>query len=215
MAAAMDILSADGFRLYVYLCLNAERQAGRLAWEPDEVTRVFRCPSQHVGAAMEELCRQQVCTREENSDGATVEIGDRFWPYEKTAAREDRPDQTSYVEQVRQMMLRPACVRASFSAADERLAVNFYRRGITLEQIQRAIWLGCARKYIALLNRQTPILITSLYYFSATVNEVIETGVGDGYWSHVRHKAEQLERRWVVSRSHNPSSERDEMMETK
>ena len=44
--------------------------------------------------------------------------------------------------QVRQMLLRPACVRASFSAADERLAAGLHRRGVTLTQLERAIWLG-------------------------------------------------------------------------
>ena len=119
-----------------------------------------------------------------------------------------------YVQQVRQMLLRPACVRATFSAADKRRAVNFYRRGVSLEQIQRAIWLGCARKYVALLNSQTPLLITSLHYFSAIVHEVGETAVGDGYWSHVRRRAEQLERRWI-ERPDPRASEENEMMETK
>jgi len=87
-------------------------------------------------------------------------------------------DQTNYVQQVRQVLLRPACVRASFSAADERLAVIFYRRGVTIEQLQRAIWLGCARKYVALLKGSTPLLVTSLHYFASIVEEVAATAVG-------------------------------------
>jgi hypothetical protein len=90
-----------------------------------------------------------------------------------------------------------ACVRVNFSAADERLARNFHARGVPLAQIARAIRLDCVRKYVALLNDQTPMLITSLHYFSLIVEEVAETDVGDGYWSPVWHKAEQLERRWV------------------
>jgi hypothetical protein len=69
---------------------------------------------------------------------------------------ESKTDQASYIEQVRQILLRPACVRASFSAADQRLATNFYRRGVTFNQLERAIWLGFARKYTALLNGPNP-----------------------------------------------------------
>jgi beta-lactamase class A len=60
--------------------------------------------------------------------------------------------------------LVPACVRVHFSTADERLAAIFYRRGVTLMHLQRAIWLGRAREYVALLNgtEHTPMLVTSL-----------------------------------------------------
>ena len=88
-----------------------------------------------------------------------------------------------------------ACVRVSCRAAEERLARNFHARGVPLARIERAVWLGCVRKYVALLNGQTPMLITSLPYFSSIVEEVGETEIGDGYRSHVRHQAEQLERR--------------------
>ena len=113
------------------------------------------------------------------------------------------------------MLLRPACVRASFSAADQRLATNFYRRGVTLNQLERAIWLGCARKYIALLNNQSPTLITSLHYFTGLVEEVSATSVADAYWLHVQRKVEQLERRWIANRSATTPAQKNEMMETK
>jgi hypothetical protein len=46
--------------------------------------------------------------------------------------------------------MAPACVEASFSAADEKLALGMHRRGVSQEQIKRAILLGCARKYVAI-----------------------------------------------------------------
>ncbi len=107
----------------------------------------------------------------------------------------------SYLERVRQILLHPACVRAGFSVADQRLAARFCERGITLTQLQRAIWLGGARKYIALLNGQTPMLITSLHYFAGLMDEVAEAQVAETYWQHVQRKVEQLERRWMAYRS--------------
>jgi len=208
---ALEILSAEAFRLYLYLCLYAERQTGRGVWNPEAAAHQFHCGSEEARIAMAELCQRQVCVL---ADAAAVEITDRFWPYEKAVRAEPGPDLASYLEQARHMLLRPACVRARFSAADERLAANFHRRGITLTQLQRAIWLGCARKYIALLNGQIPMLITSLHYFTGLVDEVMATQVGDSYWLHVQRKTEQLERRWVAHRS-RILGEPDEMMETK
>lgn len=209
VAAALEVLSGDAFKLYVYLCLNAERHTGQIVGQPDDAAHLLPGAEQRQGA-WEELFRQRICVRRE----AVVEICDPFWPYEKTSASPTGQDPASYVEQVRQMIVRRACVRVSFSAADEWLARNFQARGVPLAHIERAVWLGCVRKYVALLNGQTLMLITSLHYFSAIVEEVAQTEVGDGYWIHVRHKAEQLERRWIGDRK-VPNSEPDEMMETK
>ena len=60
------------------------------------------------------------------------------------------------MQKVRELFLAPACVQASFSAADEKLALGLYRRGVSMEQITRAILLGCARKYVAMLNAGVP-----------------------------------------------------------
>lgn len=43
-----------------------------------------------------------------------------------------------------------ACVSAGFSAADEKLAAEWYRAGLSLDQVQRAILLGCTRQYVVL-----------------------------------------------------------------
>jgi hypothetical protein len=131
---ALEVLSADAFRLYIYFCLHAERRTGRVVWESEKLARWLHCDQEQLRYAMAELCQQQVCMV---ASTAEVEIQDRFWPYEKAAAA--APDGDSYVEQARQMLLRPACVRASFSAADKRLAAHFHKRGIPLIQLQRAI----------------------------------------------------------------------------
>ena len=180
------------------LCLYAERQTGRTAWNTDAAAALFRCGSEDVQAALVELYQQQVCTPVGVS---TVEIGERFWSYEKPPVADGGADRASYVQQVRRMFLRPACVRASFSAADERLSADFHRRGIPLCQLQRAICLGCARKYLTLLNGQSSMRITSVHYFTGAVDEVAATTVGDSYWLHVQWKAEQLERGWIASRT--------------
>jgi hypothetical protein len=60
-----------------------------------------------------------------------------------------------FARQTREAFLKPACVRSAFTAAEEKLAPNLFQRGVSLEQLRRAIWLGCARKSVAMLNGQT------------------------------------------------------------
>ena len=205
MAVALALLPDAAFKLYVFLCLNVNRHSARMVWEPMELAKLLQRDRASVTDALEELCRREVCIRHPDADGRialdrlSVEICDRFWPYEKPPVEEYGIDQNRYVQRVRQMLSGTACVRVNFSAADERLAAILYRRGITLVHLQRAIWLGCARKYAALLNgsEHTPMLVTSLNYFSALVNEVAETSVGEDYWKHMQHKVTQLERMWL------------------
>ncbi len=216
VAAALELLSDAAFKLYLYLCLNADRHTGQMVCQSAELARVLHRGPEKVIASLEELRRRQVCTVEDGSDRLMVEIRDRFWPYERLPAPELVLDQRSYVEQARQMLLRPACVQTSFSTADEKLAVSLYRRGVMLAQLEQAIWLGCARKYIALLNGQTPMLVTSLHYFSAIVDEVVASTVDGSYWTHLRRRAEQLERSWIETRGNAslPTPD-DKMKETK
>jgi hypothetical protein len=218
VATALPLLSDAAFKLYVFLCLNVDRHSARMAWEPMELAKLLQRDRQSVTDALEELCRRQVCIRHPDAAGRiapdrlSVEICDRFWPYEKPPVEEFGIDQNSYVQQVRQMLLRPACVRATFSGADERLAAILYRRGVTLVHLQRAIWLGCARKYVALLNgsEKAPMLVTSLNYFSGLVEEVPELAVGEDYWKHMQNKVTQLERMWS-----NRTLARNPVQETK
>jgi hypothetical protein len=215
VAAALEILSDAAFKLYLWLCLHADRHTGRIAWDQTELVDVLQRGAESAIALLDELCHRQVCVRREGRDQVVVEICDRFWPYEKTSGVEPGVDQTSYLQQARQMLLRPACVRAGFSAADERLAATLYRRGVTLLQLQRAIWLGCARKYTALLKGSTPLLVTSLHYFTTIVDEVAATDAGDDYWRYVQSKAAQLERRWIEVHGPGHARSENEMMETK
>ena len=71
-----------------------------------------------------------------------------------------------FIRQVREAFQKPACVRSVFTVADEKLALNLCLRGVGLDRLRRAIWLGCARKYVAVLNGQTRLPITSLAYFA-------------------------------------------------
>jgi hypothetical protein len=203
VAQALAVLSEGAFKLYMHLCLQADRHTARAGIELTELARVLRKNPVSIEADLGELHRSGVCER--RADG--VEICDRFWPYQKQTIIAAGNPQAEFVRQAREIFLKPACVRSTFPAADEKLALNLSQRGVSLEQLRRAIWLGCARKYMAMLNGQTRLPITSLAYFASLMEEVIQSQIPESYWDHVRHKMEEMEKRWLQSRRSAPTTD--------
>jgi hypothetical protein len=133
------------------------------------------------------------------------EICDSFWPYQKQPPSERfLGPETEFVPRVRGLFLAPACVQASFSAADEKLALDMYLRGISIEQITRAILLGCARKYVSMFNAGTRTPIASLQYFADIVEEVKESEIPESYWEPLRSKMAWFEQQWQKGNQAKP-----------
>jgi hypothetical protein len=86
------------------------------------------------GAGLEELVRQGVCTR--RAEGV-IEIRDRFWPYQRKYDSAASEESCRYVAEVRRLFLERRCVQSNFTAADDKLALSLFRRGIPL---MRARW---------------------------------------------------------------------------
>ena len=193
VSQALSLLSDGAFKLYIHLCLEADRHTGQTVVDPAGLARILRKDAASVTADLGELHGHGVCRRHQDR----VEICDRFWPYQRLAAADAGDPEAEFVRQAREAFLEPACVRSAFIAADEKLALNLFRRGVSLEQLRRAIWLGCARKYAAMLNGQTRQAVTSLAYFACLTEEVMQPEIPAGYWEHVRRKATDMERRWL------------------
>jgi len=191
VAEALMLLPDPAFRMYLYICLNADRHTGRFVIDPASLARVLGRDKIAIEVHLGELVRYGVCRHL----AGVLEISDRFWPYQKQLPTAPDNRQADYVRSVRNAFLEPACVCSVFTPADEKLAADLYGRGVPLETLRRAIWLGCARKYIAMLNGQPPAPIASLGYFIALLDEVAQAPVTEAYWNHVRQKMETLERR--------------------
>ena len=197
-ALAITLLSDGAFKLYVYACLRAGRHTGCLRATVEELARAVQATPSVIAMNMDELEQRAVCcVRRDQSSQLMLEIRDRFWPYQRqpTPERALEPE-TEFVQKVRGLFLAPACVQASFSAADEKLALDMYRRGVSMEQIKRATLLGCARKYVAMLNAGTRTPITSLQYFADIVEEVRESAIPESYWEPLRSKMARMEQQW-------------------
>ena len=193
-AEAITILSDAAFKLFAWLCLNADRHTGRIGVPLAEMAQALSKSEREIQTAQDELIERVVCRRGVDLE---LEIADRYWPYERQPS-ESGPQH--YVAQVRKLLAEPACVRCRFTAADEKMAGDLYRQGVSLVQVARAIWLGCARKYGTMLSNQAPAMpIASLRYFAAVIDEVVnQSNTSDAYWAYVRRKAAVLEQEWLT-----------------
>ncbi len=203
---AITILSDGAFKLYVHACLMANRHTGRLSATVDELARAMTRAPTAVALNLDELEALAVC-RVVRSGGSqlAIEISDRFWPYQKQQPQGRIPGpEEAFVQEVRVLFLAPACVHASFSAADEKLAMDLYRRGVSMEQVARAILLGCARKYVSMLNAGVRTPITSLQYFADIVEEVNESAIPESYWEPLRAKVVRMEQQWQNAHPSRP-----------
>src|SRR4029079_523131 len=128
VAQALAVLSDGAFKLYIHLCLQADRHTARARIELTGLARVLRKSAASIEADLGELDCSGVCERW----GDRIEIRDRFWPYHKPTAIVASHPQANFVQQAREAFLKRACVRSTFTAADEKLALNLYQRRVSL-----------------------------------------------------------------------------------
>lgn len=198
VASALTLLSDSAFKLFLWMCLHAERRRGMVSASLPAIARSLAKPETEVAAALAELVRKNVCQVTDH----LVEITDRFWPYERVRPQQEPGALSTYLGRVRQVFLQRGCVRSAFTAADEKLATELFGKGVPIENVERAIRLGAVRKYIALLNHGHGTPITTLHYFTGLFEEVDQLEISTQYWDYVAYKLRDLEKRWRNSGSY-------------
>lgn len=193
VACALELLSDSTFKLFVWLCLHAERSRGALSVTRAELARALGKKESDLHLALKELEQQGVCIF--RTDGL-IEIRDRFWPYERQHDSAPSNESRCYVDKVKRAFLERRCVQSSFTAADEKLALLLYHRGVCLIHIEHAILLGALRKYAALCQNGRGTPISSLHYFTHLFEEV-QQEPSTQYWTYVAHKVKAFEQTWV------------------
>jgi hypothetical protein len=196
IACALQLLSDATFKLFVWICLHAERSRGTLAATPAELARILGKKQSDVNLALEELQRQGLCTL---STEGVIQIQDRFWPYQRQCDSTPSQDSRGYVEKVKRLFLERRCVQSSFTAADEKLALSLYRRGVSLIDVEHAILLGALRKYAAVRQNGRGTPISSLHYFTNLFEEV-QQEISTHYWTYIAHKVKTFEQAelWAI-----------------
>jgi hypothetical protein len=190
---AATLLSDSTFKLFVWACLHAERNSGRLRLNVADLARSLQKTEREIDGCIHELVNAGIC-RFHAPD--SLEMQERFWPYRRHLPETRTDELEAYVGAVRRLFLGHGCVASSFSAADERVAADWRRRGVSLERAERAICLGVARKYAALVNNAKGSPITALSYFEGLLEEANDMDVSPNYWQYVRDRTKQFERTW-------------------
>jgi len=186
---ALTLLSDPAFKLFLWLCLHAQRSRGSLSASPAALASSLHKSETEIRTALDELFHLGVCNP---ADDDVIEIADRFWPYHRDANAGGTVDLALYIAQVKRCFLERRCVRSTFTPADENLAAQLYRNGVSVVDVERAILLGSLRKYVAWTNHGRDTPITTLHYFTALFDEV-HHDVSPGYWSYVSRKLRTYE----------------------
>jgi hypothetical protein len=91
VSRALPLLSDGAFRLYIHLCLTADRSSGQVQADHADLAKALGKSRRSVVVYLEERRRQGVCeTRPARNqhDQGEIEICDAFRPYERAPVQE-------------------------------------------------------------------------------------------------------------------------------
>jgi hypothetical protein len=74
-------------------------------------------------------------------------------------------------------------------------------RSVPLELIERAIALGCSRKYVSLLNETDDELIYRFAYFRDLIEEASDQETPASYWEFQKLQLKSLENKWIAKKT--------------
>lgn len=199
---ALATLSDGAFRLFAYLCLEADRPTGRFQATHKELALALGKSKRALGSYIAELEARGICTVNPGKNQfahTTFEISDSYWPYRRSDDCPESPEQKAYVESVRTCFLSLGCGSGKFGAADAAVARDMQRRGIPLAVIEEAMLMGACRKYSSWFEGNALGPIRSLTYFSPLIAEVQEKPFPPGYSAYLQKKVRQFAETWKES----------------
>ena len=220
---AMTKLTDGAFKLFVHVCLEADRGTGRHQATQGELARTLRKSRRIIGTYLAELEREGVCkvrTGRNQFVRTVFEVCDDYWPYVRNgptpvepAARSSNDRSTAdaevstsseaerdrYVEAVRRTFLTLGCTRGTFRPADETMAGVFHDRQVPLSVVQDGLVLGALRKLSAWLDGKKDGEVASL--FRQVVAEVAERPFHPDYSRYLREKLAKFQTEWLAARA--------------
>lgn len=196
----MKALSDGAFKLYMFLCLRADRSTGWLEVDQASIAKSLGKSRRSVIAYFEELKQRGVCTvrfaANQHSRGS-AQICERFWPYVIPTGTGDHESSENYIERIRMLMKTRSCVSLTFAPADEKLARSLFSDRIPMLNVEHAFLLGCTRKYVSWLNGHASQPIASLGYFRSIIEEVTQLDASPDYWRYISESLDKYERAWL------------------
>jgi hypothetical protein len=198
---AIETLTDGAFKVFMHICLNAERKTGILHTTQVELARNLQKSHGAIRKYLVEMERVGISRNSFSNSPRTrgsVQISPPYWPYESEAEYKTDDGADRFVSEIRTMLQERACIRSSFSTADEVLARQWFNAAVPLERIRQAILLGCARKYVAWRNNpavQGPI--STLRYFTPILEEIAKQKLDPDYWQFLRSRIQRHEKLWI------------------
>jgi hypothetical protein len=198
---ALETLTDGAFKVFMHICLNAERSTGTLHTTQVELARNLKKSHGSIRKYLVEMEKAGIIRNSFSNSPRTrgsVQVSPPYWPYESGAEQTVDNGADRFVFEIRTMLQERACVHSSFSTADEVLARQWFHAAVPLERIRQAILLGCARKYVAWRNNpslQGPI--STLRYFTPIIGEIAQQKLDPDYWEFLRPRIQRHEKLWI------------------
>jgi hypothetical protein len=196
---ALAILSDGAFKLFAYLCLEADRRTSRFQATHKELALAMGKSKRAVGSYIAELEARGICNVRPGKNQfahTTFEISDSYWPYRRSDPCTEPPEQKAYVESVRACFLSLGCGSGKFGAADAADARDLQRRGIPMAVTEAAMLMGACRKYSSWFEGNALEPIQSLRYFDQLIAEIQKEPLPSGYPAYLREKIKKLAALW-------------------
>jgi hypothetical protein len=123
--------------------------------------------------------RTQVCAVRSGKNQyarTCFEIRDEYRPYRCAQEVKGANGQVhhAYVGAIESSFVALDRTSGKFGVRDAQFAQGLQKRGVSLETVQHALFMGAVRKYASWLNGGSPHPITNLVYFTAVVSEIQE-----------------------------------------
>jgi hypothetical protein len=196
---AMTLVSDGAFKLFVFLCLNADRPSATYAASSYRLATAIGKSRHSVEAYTAELKAKGLCSVIPSRVpyiGTTFQINPQYWPYQSDSNAPNAETSSPYVDSVRNSFLALGCTSGRFGPADQCQAQDFQQENIPLSVVEDALLIGACRKYISWLNHGPNEPISSLRYFQPLIEEVQERPFPSGYRDHLRRELEKLSSLW-------------------
>jgi hypothetical protein len=194
---AMATLSDGSFKMFVWLCLQADRHSGQLETTHRQLSITLGKSRRAIGTYVQELMDQGLChiTAGSNQYAASrFVIADEYWPYyrERLVSQENLREENTYIAALRENYLALGFGRGRFSPTDVRKARQWWQRSVPLQIASDALLLGACRKYLSASTEITLVPVGSLAYFEPLLEEVSQTPLVEDYRQYLKMKLGKL-----------------------
>lgn len=196
---AMGILTDGAFKLFVLICLKADRHSATYRTSSDDLAHALHKPLTSIETSLAEIKAKKVCSIVAINDREYLfRIADEFWPYCTNRGYASAGQHaTDYVAAVRQVFLDLGCTSGRFGTSEQAQVRSLEKRGVPLDIVRDAMIMGACRKYVSWLNDGYSEPISSISYFESVIAELLRCPPPADYREYLPYELKRLAKYWV------------------